>query len=171
MPKPVISIIVAMAENRVIGNKNGIPWHIKEDLLRFKNLTLGKTTIVGRTTYDLLKNAYASRGKPMPDRRNVIITNNPAYKVDEANCYIVHSIAEAIKEAKEIEPEEIFIAGGASIFNQSLDYADRLFLTVVHKEIAGDAFFPEYEKWFKTIVSRIDSHDENFYYTFWELTP
>jgi dihydrofolate reductase len=171
MKKPIITIFAAMSENRVIGNNNAIPWHIKEDLVRFRKLTEGKTIIVGRTTFEQLKVAYESRGKKMPERKNVIVTNNFSYKASNPDCYVVHSINEAINKAKEIEKVEIVISGGASIYEQSLKYADRLLITVVHANFVGDTFFPEYKSRFKNVVSKCDSNDENFKYTFFELVP
>jgi dihydrofolate reductase len=171
MSKPIITILVAVSDNNVIGNKNEIPWHIKEDLMRFRSLTNGKSIIVGRTTYELIKKAYETRGKPMPDRRNIIITNNLTYTVSDANSFVVHSIEEAIQKAKEIESEEVFIAGGASIYKLSFPYANKLDITVVHTILNGDAFFPEYKSHFKNIVSQRDSSDENYSYTFFERIP
>jgi dihydrofolate reductase len=171
MSKPIITILVAVSENNVIGNKNEIPWHIKEDLMRFRSLTNGKTIIVGRTTYELIKKAYEMRGKPMPDRKNIIITNNLSYTVTDANCFVVHSIEKAIQKAKKIEPEEVFIAGGASIYKLAFPYANKLDITVVHTTLSGDAFFPEYKSCFKNVISERDSSDENYSYTFFELVP
>jgi dihydrofolate reductase len=171
MSKPIITILVAVSDNNVIGNKNEIPWHIKEDLMRFRNLTNGKTIIVGRTTFELIKKAYETRGKPMPDRKNIIITNNLSYTALDTNCFVVHSIEEAIQKAREIEPVEVFIAGGASIYRLALPYANKLDITVVHTTLNGDAFFPEYKSRFKNVISERDSSDENFSYTFFERIP
>jgi dihydrofolate reductase len=157
---PIISLISALSDNHVIGNKGEIPWHITDDLRRFKKLTDGKTIIVGRKTFDLLLVAYHSRGKPLPKRQTIIITSDITYTTNEDDCYIVHSIKEAIELGKKIESSELFIAGGASIYKQALKFADRLLLTIVHINTEGDAFFPEYEKEFRRIISKED-HEEN----------
>ncbi|OGG34671.1 hypothetical protein A2363_04000 [Candidatus Gottesmanbacteria bacterium RIFOXYB1_FULL_47_11] len=166
--QPRLSIIVAVSENGVIGNKNEIPWHIREDLRRFRIMTEGKTVIVGRTTFEQLRQAYESRGKLLPDRNHVIVTNQKDYVVSLPKCFVCHSVQEAINKAKSIEKDEIFVAGGASLFAQIIQKADRLYLTKVHMVVDGDAIFPDYSR-FTRIISE-ETHEEKgirfTYYTF-----
>lgn len=160
MKKPTISIVVAIAErNRAIGKDNKLPWHIPEDLKRFKEITSGHPIIMGRKT-------FKSIGRPLPNRTNIIITRDANYQMEK--CVIVNSIEKAIQEASQLEQEEIFIIGGGEIFKQALPYVDKLYLTIVKGPIDGDVFFPEYSA-FKTIVKQ-SSHASNGYeYDFLEL--
>ena len=128
----ILSIIVAMSENRVIGRDNRLPWHLPADLKRFKQLTTGHTVIMGRKTHE-------SIGKPLPQRRNIIVTRNATYRAEGAET--ASSLDSAIALAK--HDEEIFIIGGAEIFREALRGADRLHLTLIHASIEGDVFFPE----------------------------
>lgn len=142
-PAPRINIIVAMSENRVIGVKGKLPWHLPADLQRFKTLTTGRTLIMGRRTFD-------SIGKPLPKRRSIVITRNPQWShqgVDKA-----HSLGEALDQAT-AEPE-LFIIGGEQIYRLALPWAQRLYLTLVHTQVQGDALFPTFplEAW--QLVSR-----------------
>lgn len=145
MNRPRISIIVALSENRVIGRDNRLPWHIPDDLKRFKRLTTGHAIIMGRKTYE-------SIGRPLPQRTNIIITRDKTFSVE--GCVVVHSLDEAVRFAQKLEgPEgEIFIIGGGQIFEQALPLVDRLYLTVVRGTHEGDVFFPDYSA-FKTVVT------------------
>lgn len=127
-----ISIIVAVDENWVIGKKNGLPWRLPADLKHFKDLTTGHTVIMGRRTYD-------SIGKPLPNRTNIVISRNT--DLDIPGCTVVKST----KEALELSPadSEIFIIGGAEVYNQFLPLTHRLCLTRIHHEFDGDIFFPK----------------------------
>lgn len=133
----MISIIVAVAENGVIGDKNDLLWHISEDLKHFKALTTGHPVIMGRKTYDSL-------GRPLPNRRNVVITRQD---LDIEGCEVVHSLEEAVGLFP--SDEEVFVIGGAQIYRQALDIADRFYLTRVMHAYEGDTSFPEWdtEKW------------------------
>lgn len=168
MKKPVISMIAAMDENRGIGYKNKIPWHIKEDLLRFKKLTEGKTIIVGRKTFESLLDYYKASKRPFPKRKMIVITTQKDYgknyKDKIPDLYFVYSFEEALDLARKIEKEEIFIAGGARVFEQGLKYAERLYLTIVKGKYQADSFFPDY-KGFK-IVSKEEKSDEIYKYAF-----
>ena len=127
-----LSFVVAMAQNRVIGRDNRLPWHLPADLRFFKRTTLGKPVIMGRKT-------YTSMGGPLPGRRNIVITGKPDYKAP--GCIVVHSLEEALIAA---EPaEEAMIIGGATIFVQTLPHLERIYLTLVHAEVEGDTWFPE----------------------------
>lgn len=131
----MISMISAVAENRVIGNKNSLPWHLPADFKYFKEKTLGKTIIVGLNTFKSLGE------KPLPNRKHIILTNDPGYKVPE-NCVIAKSIEEALDMAKK-ETGEVMICGGASVYKQFLPFADKLYLTYIHQSFEGDTYFPE----------------------------
>ena len=139
--KPEIIIIVAASENRVIGINNTLPWHIKEDLQRFKSLTKGHPIIMGRKTYDSLPR------KPLPFRENIVITRNRNFKEGDTVCF---SLKEALEYCS--GKEKVFICGGATIYNTALELADTIEMTLVHQTIAGDTYFPELDlsKWKKT---------------------
>jgi len=129
-----LSVIVALAKNRVIGLNNTLPWHLPEDLKRFKQLTMGHHIIMGRKTYESL-------GRLLPGRQTVIVTRNPDYKVDGA--IVVHSLEQAISVSS--ADSEAFLIGGAELYQQSLPLAKRLYLTMIDAEFEGDAYFPEIE--------------------------
>jgi dihydrofolate reductase len=139
-----VSIVVAISENHVIGKDNKLLWHIPNDLKHFKEITTGHTIIMGRKTYD-------SVGKPLPKRRNIIITRQP---ITIEGCEVVSSIESAL--ALCAGHDEVFIVGGAEIYKQSLNLTDRIYLTIIHKEFEGDSFFPEISKVEWIEVSRED---------------
>lgn len=136
----LISLIVAHSSNRVIGIDGQLPWHIPDDLKYFKAITIGKPIIMGRKTFD-------SIGKPLPGRLNIIITKNTDLTIEE--CVVVNNLEAAITEAKnyfktqDTDQEEIFIIGGAQIFKQSMEFVNKIYITEVHAEYAGDVFFDE----------------------------
>ena len=134
----ILSIIVAMAENRVIGRDNGLIWRLSADLKRFKALTTGHTVVMGRKTFE-------SMGRALPNRRNIVITRDPGYRAE--GCEVVNSVEEALLLVA--TEEEVFIIGGGMIYRELWDRADRLYLTVVHAEVEGDTFLPEVspERW------------------------
>jgi dihydrofolate reductase len=129
----MISIIVAIAENFAIGKNNELLWQMPADLKRFKKITTGHAIIMGKKTYESLPI------KPLPDRENIVITDNPDEQFK--GCITVRSIGEALSLVK--REEETFIIGGASVYQQFLPYADKLYLTLIHKDFDGDVFFPE----------------------------
>lgn len=133
MSKPIISIIVAMANNRVIGKNNQMPWHLPADLAHFKKVTLGKPIIMGRKTYE-------SIGRPLPGRKNIIISRNTDYIVE--GCQSVTSIESAFKLVK--DEEEIFIIGGGYLYSQLIEQANKLYLTFIDLEVNGDTQFPDF---------------------------
>lgn len=124
----MIQFIVAYDRNRVIGKDNDLPWRLPADLAYFKQITMGSTIVMGRKTFE-------SIGKPLPGRRNVILTNQKDYKV--GGCEVIHSIDEIQKW-----DEDCFVIGGASIFEQAMPIVDRLFITYIDEEFDGDTFFP-----------------------------
>ena len=140
-----LSVIVAMAANRVIGHENRLPWHLPADLQHFKATTLGKPVLMGRKTWE-------SIGRPLPGRTNIVITRDTAYTAE--GCVVAHSLGEAIQAAG--EAEEIMIIGGAELYRQALPQTDRLYLTLVHGDFEGDTRFPEWQQdeWRET--ARID---------------
>ena len=131
---PVLSLIVAMAKNGVIGVNNTLPWHLPEDLKRFRALTTGHHIIMGRKTYDSL-------GRLLPDRTTVIVTRNQAYKVEGA--IVVHSLEAAITACG--DDNEAFLIGGAELYQDGLKLANRLYITEIDAEYEGDAFFPAFD--------------------------
>ena len=130
--KMTISIIAAVSENGVIGSKNKLPWHLPADLKHFKDLTIGHHVIMGRKTYE-------SVGKPLPNRTTIIITRQSDFLAD--GCIIVNSLEAAIHAVR--NDKEPFICGGAEIYKTALKIAGKMYLTKIHKDFEGDAFFPE----------------------------
>lgn len=130
MTIPPISLIAAMAANRAIGINNRLPWHLPGDLRFFRETTMGKIVLMGRKT-------HASIGRPLPGRTNLVLTTNPAYPAP--GCRVVSHLEEAFSIAGSAE---IMVIGGASLYQECLPLAARLYLTLIHKEFAGDTFFP-----------------------------
>jgi len=128
----ILSIIVAVGNNGVIGKDNTLIWHLPGDLQYFKNLTMGKPIIMGRKTFE-------SIGKPLPGRTSVIVTHNKNYKAE--GCIIAHTLEDALKKI-DTKCEEAFIIGGAEIYKQSLPIADKIYMTRVYEDFEGDTFFP-----------------------------
>ena len=141
----LISIIVAMDRNRVIGKDGGLPWRISSDLENFKKITMGKPIVMGRKTHE-------SIGRPLPGRENIILTREKVYSAD--GCTVLNSL-EAIYEHC-LHAEEIMITGGSEIYKYTLEKASRLYITEVHTEIEGDTFFPEFNRNEWEEVSRED---------------
>ena len=130
----MISVIVAYGKNRVIGKDNKMPWHLPADLRYFKETTLGKTVVMGRKTFE-------SIGKALPGRKNVVISSQEG--INATGCEVISSFEAALQIAKE---EEIFIIGGATIYEQAIEHADLLYITFIEEDFDGDAFFPEWNK-------------------------
>jgi len=139
---PILSLIVATAKNGVIGLDNKLPWHLPEDLKRFKTLTMGHHIIMGRKTFESL-------GRLLPGRTTVIVTRNINYKIEGA--VVVHSLEEAIKSCA--NDTEVFLIGGAELYQVGLKLADKLYITEIHAEYKGDANFPVFslEHWQETM--------------------
>lgn len=136
---PLISIIVAVADNGVIGSGNQLPWRLPDDLKRFKALSLGKPIVMGRKTFD-------SIGRPLPGRLNIVISRQPGLEIP--GCTVVTSIDEGLVVARAAEPStpEIVIVGGADIYRQILPRVRTIHLTRVHAEVAGDVVFPKLQE-------------------------
>ena len=133
----IISAIVAVAQNNVIGKDNEIPWYLSDDLKFFKRTTLNHHIIMGRKSFE-------SIGRPLPRRTNVIITRQPFYVA--TSCVITHSIEEALTFAKNNGETEVFIIGGGTVYEQSFPYLDKIYYTEVHASVKGDVFFPKLDK-------------------------
>lgn len=156
---PFLSIAVAVGENYAIGKNNQLLWHMPADLKFFKQTTSGHTVIMGRKTFD-------SVGRPLPNRRNIVITRDATLKIDGVE--VVNSLDEALSISKD-EEKDVFIVGGAEIYRQALPKTNTLFLTTIHHNFEADTFFPEIDKseW-KLISSEPHKADEKnkYDYTF-----
>jgi dihydrofolate reductase len=133
-----LSIIVAVATNGVIGRDNKLPWHLSTDLKRFKALTSGHTVIMGRKTFDEIGR------KPLPNRLNIIVSRGVAPAILPADVLFVSSLDEALASIPPSD-EEAFLIGGAEIIRQTLALAERMYVTQVHADVAGDTFMPEFD--------------------------
>lgn len=154
----MISLIVAMDNNRVIGYENKLPWHLPADLAYFKRITMGHPIIMGRKTFE-------SIGRPLPGRENIVVTRNPDYKAE--GCTVVHSVSELLERFAAV-PEEVFVIGGAELFKDALRVSTRLYLTHIKDTFVGDTWFPEIreEEW--TLVSKeCGIQDENNPYEYY----
>ena len=142
-----------MSKNRVIGNNNELIWKLSSDLKRFKELTTGHPVVMGRKTYE-------SIGRPLPNRRNIIITRNSEYEVE--GCEVVSSLEEALL----LTNNDCFIIGGGEIYKQSLELADKIYLTLVHKDFEGDTQFPELSKEWAIIDNKDFEADQKNEYNY-----
>lgn len=133
--RPAVSVIAAMAENRVIGRGGGLPWRLPDEMREFKRKTVDHTVIMGRRTWEEL-------GRPLANRRNVVLSRNPSFQPSGAT--VVPSLDEAL--ALGATEREVFVIGGAELYRQALPIAHRLHLTTVHAEVEGDTWFPDFEE-------------------------
>lgn len=157
------SIIVAKAENQVIGQDNRLPWHLPKDLQHFKHITMGHHVIMGRKTFE-------SIGKLLPGRKLIIITRNPNYHV--AGCIITQDIPTALATAEQAGETEVLIAGGATIYQATLPLIDKIYLTEIKTQVTGDAFFPIlYENEWREVarVHHLMDDQHSYAYDFVEL--
>lgn len=143
-----------MANNRVIGISNKLPWNLPADMGHFKKLTKGKPVIMGQKTFE-------SIGKPLPGRTNIVLTFDKNF--NPPGCFIVHSIEEALSAAKNFP--EVMICGGASIYRQFLPLADKMYLTLIESDFRGDTYFPEFDHsdWRETERVRNEPDKKNPY--------
>jgi dihydrofolate reductase len=150
----MISFIVAMDQNRVIGKDNQLPWHLPEDLKYFKKVTIGHPIVMGRKTFE-------SIGRPLPGRENIILTRNETYRPE--GCKIINSIDD-LKQISNDYDEEVFVIGGAEIFKQTFHLADKLYITVIDEQFEGDTFFPNFDNEWK-LISKMKGikNDKNRY--------
>lgn len=132
-----IAIVVAMSENRVIGRAGDLPWRLPDELRKFKQLTMGHHLILGRNTYESLPGS-------LPGREIVVVTRNRSYVA--VGCQVVHGLRAALSLAEAAGETEVFVGGGAQIYEQALPIADRMYLTQVHASVEGDTTFPRYDE-------------------------
>lgn len=128
----IISLIAAMAENRVIGRGNSIPWNIPSDQKRFREMTMGHPVIFGRKTFDAIS-------RPLPGRKNIVLTRNKNYRAEGA--VIVHDLDAAF--AAGADADEVFVCGGGMVFRETITLAVRIYLTIIHRKYEGDVLFPD----------------------------
>jgi dihydrofolate reductase len=154
----IVTMVVAIGENNAIGKNNELLWNLPKDLRHFKTITSGHTVIMGRKTFE-------SVGKPLPKRRNIIITRNTEFAVEGAE--VVHTIEDALELCK--ADEEVFIIGGAEIYKMAMQHTDKIYLTVVHENFEADAFFPEidWNLWVETASEKhLPDEKNNLSFTF-----
>ncbi len=155
MKIPRLNIIAAIGENRELGKHNDLIWPIRDDLKRVKTLTTGHPIIMGHNTYE-------SIGRPLPSRTNIVLTQNKDYAHE--GCVMAHSVEDALTKARAVENEEIFIFGGAYVYQQTINLAHRLYLTLIHATDAeADAFFPEYSQ-FTTVIEKEERNQNRLLY-------
>ncbi len=147
-----IVLIAALAEDGTIGNEGRIPWHISDDLKRFKRLTMGHPILMGRKTYE-------SIGKPLPGRTNIVLTRNPQFRPAEGVRSFA-SLDAALEFCRQQKADTAFVIGGADLYRQSIDRADTLLLTHVHQRIDGDTKFPDFDRsqWDKAVREEAQDH-------------
>ena len=169
----IIFLIVAVAENGVIGKNNSLPWHLPADMKYFRDVTMGHCVIMGRKNYDSIPLKY----RPLEGRTNIVVTRQKGFKAEK--CIVVNSIEEALKEAKEREERtlklenqqhplgrgatEVFIIGGADIYKQTIEAADKLYVTHINHRFEGDAFFPKIDsnRWKKIMQTDMQPDEKN----------
>ncbi|RFU69705.1 dihydrofolate reductase [Peribacillus saganii] len=139
----MISLLLAMDKNRLIGRDNQLPWHLPADLKYFKEVTMGHPIVMGRKTFE-------SIGRVLPGRENVIVTRDQSFQAD--GCIVLNSI-KAIKEYADNQDREVFVIGGAEIFKEIIPFTDRLYITEIHEEFEGDTFFPAVDENEWTLIS------------------
>lgn len=155
-----VSIIAAIGKNRELGKDNKLLWHIPKDMARFKKITLGHPVIMGRKTFE-------SIGKPLAGRLNIVVSGNQNFQAPP-KVLICTSLEEALEKAKKQHTDEVFIIGGASIYQQAIKFADKLYLTIVEGVFEADVFFPDYSD-FKKIVFAEKQKTDRYTFTFFEL--
>lgn len=158
---PIVSLVVAMDRNRLIGRDNGLPWHLPADLKHFKAVTLGKPVVMGRKTHE-------SIGRPLPGRRNIVISRDPGYQAP--GCEVFTGLKAAL--AALTDTEEVAVIGGTQIFTQVLPVANKMHLTVIDDAFEGDAWFPAYDEseWRCTASETHRHEDEARSFTYRFLT-
>ena len=151
-----VSIIVAVAENGVIGRGGKLPWYLSVDLRRFRELTMGHTLLMGRRTWE-------SIGRALPGRKMIVVSRQPGYQVHEAGIRVAANLDDALALAKADGEEDAFVVGGAELYREALPRADRLYVTRVHARIDGDTFFPSYDMalWRLARTERHAADDKN----------
>lgn len=152
----MIALIVAFTQNRVIGNKGHIPWKIKGEQKRFKELTMGNVVVMGRRSFEEI-------GRPLPNRTTIVISNTKEFTGD--NCYTVGSLQEAIKLAGN---RDVFISGGARLYEEALPIVEKMYITEIDKTIDGDTYFPKFanEDFIKEVDKRVEGEIPYTYMTY-----
>jgi dihydrofolate reductase len=147
-----IEMIVAMSENRVIGIDQQLPWRLSGDLKHFKHITMGKAILMGRATFE-------SIGHPLSGRTNIVLTSDPAYVAP--GCAVVNSIDEALEMSKVLD--DLVVIGGAKVYQQFMDKVDVIHLTLVHTQLDGDAYFPEFDEndWEEALIAKHEPDEKN----------
>jgi len=162
-----IKLIVAVSKNNVIGIKNGLPWHLPDDMVFFKNTTMGGTVIMGRNNYLSIPEKF----RPLKNRFNIVLTNDSLFTAK--NCLILNSLESAIDFSKKRNEKNIFIIGGGKLYNYALEkkIVDLIYLTRIHATISGDTFFPKInmDNWRK-LDEKFHKKDKNHKYDFTFLT-
>jgi dihydrofolate reductase len=154
------SIVLAMSENRVIGKDGDMPWHIPEDLKRFRELTLGKPVIMGRKTFESIRKRL---GGPLPGRTNIVLSRSGFYAKGAITAATLEQACDIARQtALRDNANEMPVIGGQQVFEQSLDFIERIYLTLIHQNIEGNTFFPEIEKhcW---QITKEEKHDEELF--------
>lgn len=160
MAKPIY-IIVACGENRVIGKDGHLPWDIPEDARYYEEMTRGGIVICGRRVYEEL-------GKAMPERKTLVLTRDPDRSYPDAGT--APSLPAALEQAQQAShPGPIWIAGGQKVYEEALELADKLYLTLIQEDFEGDTWFPEWNPPFSKTLSERLSSDSNYHYTFYDL--
>ncbi|AEC20690.1 dihydrofolate reductase [Pusillimonas sp. T7-7] len=152
MPPPIIQLVVAYSENRVIGRDNALPWRLPSDLAHFKRVTLGNPIIMGRNT-------WISLGRPLPGRPNLVISRNPEYKAEGASVH--PSLDAAVAACISAAADKVCIIGGEQVFRHALDIADEIIATEVRAQIDGDTFFPALDSSLWQEIERLPQPEEN----------
>lgn len=155
----MINLIAAISQNHQIGIDNQMPWHVPEDLAYFKEVTSHHTVLMGRKTYE-------SIGRPLPNRRNIILTRNQDFSA--SGVEVLHTFEEALALCKSLD--EVFVIGGGEIYKAFMPYADRLYLTLIHQCVMGDTSFPDFQDKFKCISSisgKVCPSDLHYDFTVW----
>lgn len=149
-----IALVIAIARNGVIGRDNALPWRLPDEMAHFRRVTMGKPVVMGRYTWESLK-------KPLAGRTNIVVTHRPGYEA--AGAIVVHSLEEAWRAAG--PADEVCVIGGSAIYSETLPVADVIHLTEVEAEVAGDTYFPPFDRgeWNETEISRHPADDRNAY--------
>lgn len=166
----IISLIAAVAQNRVIGKNNDLPWHLPDDMKYFMKTTSGHHVIMGRKNYESIPEKF----RPLPNRNNIVVTRQKNY--DAPLCRVVNSVEEAIAIAKNENAHETFIIGGAEIYKYAMPFTQRMYLTEIHASVEGDTYFPEIDKSEWNEVSRMhhpvdERHKHSFDMVVYERKP
>lgn len=159
----IISQIVAIAKNRVMGINNTLPWHLPEDMKFFREKTKGHIMIMGRKTFESL-------GNPLPNRFHFVITSQKDYEYIHPQVKVVHSLNEAIEESNKIQPswpQEVFIIGGSGVFNEAFPITNKIYLTMIDKDFQGDVIYPELPSQFIQIEKKDITGEIPFSFTTW----